>query len=255
LQTRFREVPSLDDLHDADGSAEHPATDLAARIKADLQRRYALGERPAVAEYLERFPSLLKAKDQVVSLVYEEYCLREERGEALDPDQFCDRYEPWRDSLESQLRYHRILSQVVGATPIEPRFPEPGEYFQEFRLGSILGRGGAARVYLARDQKLGDRRVALKISPDRGEEPSIQGRLDHAHIVPVLSVARQPETGLRGLCMPYRPGRPLDEVIRRVDPASKKPKTAGILGSDPDRGGRRSARAVRLEELPDRRHL
>ena len=108
------------------------------------------------------------------------------------------------------------------------RLPSAGERFRSFRLHSVLGQGGTARVFLAHDELLGDRVVALKVSTDRGKEPAIQGRLDHAHIVPVLSVTDDPETGLRGLCMPYRAGLPLDEVIRRVDPASR-PTSAEIL--------------------------
>ena len=54
------------------------------------------------------------------------------------------------------------------------------------------------------------------------------GRLDHEHIVPVHSVVFQPETRLRGLIMPYRPGLPLDEVIRRVNPTSR-PRSARVL--------------------------
>src|SRR5438445_403748 len=81
------------------------------------------------------------------------------------------------------------------------------------------GRGGAAGVYRARDESLGNREVVLKVSADRGSEPSILGRLEHPRIIAVLSVATQPETKLRGLCMPHRPGRPLDEVIRRLGPA------------------------------------
>ncbi|MDB5351316.1 MAG: prkC 4 [Planctomycetota bacterium] len=201
---------------------------LAALIKADLRRRFELGDRPDVAAYLERFAPLRAARERVVSLVYEEYCLREERGEQLDPDVFCARYDPWRDSLLSQLRYHRMLSQAVGVTPSTSRLPNVGERFQSFRLGSVLGQGGTARVFLARDESLGDREVALKVSTDRGKEPAIQGRLDHAHIVPVLSVTDDAETGLRGLCMPYRPGLTLDKVIREVDPASR-PRSAMVL--------------------------
>ena len=54
------------------------------------------------------------------------------------------------------------------------------------------------------------------------------GRLDHDHIVPVHNVVIQPETRLRGLIMPYRPGLALDEVIRRVNPASR-PQSAAVL--------------------------
>jgi serine/threonine protein kinase len=220
-------VPSLE-RHWFDHGRDDSLTGLAALVKADLRCRYVRGECPAVADYLERFPGLRAVHDRVVSLVYEEFCLREEHGEPLDPERFCDRYEPWRDSLESQLRYHRLLSQVVAPPTAPPRFPEPGEEFQGFELRSVLGRGGVARVYLAYEKNIGHREVALKVSPDKGEEPSIQGRLDHAHIVPVLSVTSDPETGLRGLCMPYRSGSSLDEVIRWVEPGGR-PRRAKVL--------------------------
>ncbi len=201
---------------------------LAALIKAKIRCRFQAGEEPNVAEYLERFSLLGTVSDRVVSLVYEEYCLREERGEQLDPEEFCTRYDPWRDSLLSQLRYHRMLSQAAGVEPSTSRLPAAGERFRSFRLRSVLGQGGTARVFLANDESLGDRVVALKVSTDRGKEPAIQGRLDHAHIVPVLSVTDDPETGLRGLCMPYRPGLALDKVIQKVDPASR-PRKAAVL--------------------------
>ena len=199
---------------------------LVSLIKTDLRYRYESGDAPAVAEYLERFPDLRAEGDRVLSLIYEEFCLREERGERLDPEQFCDRYPMWRDSLASQLRYHQMLSRVVGTPP--PRFPEPGERFEQFEIVSALGQGGAGRVFLARDESLGGRKVALKISADRGQEPMILGRLDHPHIVAVHKVVDDSEMRLRGLCMPYRPGLPLDEVIRQVAPSSR-PRTARAL--------------------------
>jgi serine/threonine protein kinase len=219
--------PNLDDYRGARGAGDPPSV-LAALVKADLQHRFERGERPAVAGYLARFPELRGRADRVISLIYEEFCLREERGERPDTDEFCDRYADWKDSLASQLRYHRVLSRVVGAPAAVPRFPEPGEHFEEFLIRVELGRGGAGRVYLARDESLGGRDVALKVSPDRGSEPSILGRLGHPNIVPVHSVAFQPESRLQGLCMPYRPGLPLDEVIRRADPASR-PRSARAL--------------------------
>ncbi|RUL88875.1 serine/threonine-protein kinase [Tautonia sociabilis] len=202
---------------------------LAGLVKSDLRRRFAEGQRPAIADYLEALPDLGADSERMLSLIYEEFCLREEAGEAPDPDSFCERYAPWRDSLASQLNYHRMLSQAVGVPPgTPPRYPEPGEHFLRFRLRSVLGQGGAARVFLADDEELGGRLSALKISSDRGEEPSIMGRLQHPHIMPVFNVVRDEETGLRGLCMPYRPGRPLDQVIRRMEkipPARRSART------------------------------
>ncbi len=202
---------------------------LSALIKIDLRFRLSRGETVSAATYLERFPELADLSDRVVSLIYEEFCLREEEGEEPDPDSFCDRYDRWKDSLESQLRYHKMLSRACATREFAPRFPEPGEWFQSFRLRSILGQGGAARVFLANDEELGDREVALKVSADRGKEPSILGRLDHEHIIPVLSVTREQERGLRGLCMPYRPGAPVDAIIRRLHERERPIRAIAII--------------------------
>lgn len=221
--------------HDPDGSAMV----LAALIKTDLHCRRVRGLSIAVADYLDRFPQLQSFDDCVVSLVYEEYCLREENGEDLDPEEFCGRYEPWRDSLLSQLRYHRMLSEAIGSTggPVPhrstirkpPKLPRIGDRFEGFRLDSLLGEGGAARVFLARDEELGERRVALKVSADRGREPSIMGKLNHPRIVPILSVKHAPDAGLRALCMPWQPGLSFDKIIERIKPAETRPRRARVL--------------------------
>ena len=112
--------------------------------------------------------------------------------------------------------------------PPGPEYPEPGSQFEEFQLVSMIGRGGSSRVYLAHDLSLGGKRVVLKISPDRGQEPKTQGALDHPHIVPVHSVSFHPDGILRGLSMPYRPGLPLDEIVKRVRP-QRRPRAAKVL--------------------------
>jgi serine/threonine protein kinase len=197
---------------------------LAELVKADLRCRFERGQAPTAAEYLERFPELRAADSRVLSLVYEEYCLNEERGTAPDVDTFCNRYPDWKSSLASQLQYHHLLSEAAGRRPSLPAFPEAGQDFEEFRLQSLLGTGGMSRVFVARDLSLGGKKVVLKVTVDRGQEPKVQGPLDHPHIVPVNSVVYQAEGPLCGLSMPYRPGLPLDEVIARVNPATRPRK-------------------------------
>ncbi len=189
---------------------------LSALIKVDLIRRFERHERPRAADYLGRFPELARECERAISIIYEEFCLLEENGEAPSSVEFCERYEPWRDSLASQLVHHRELSRIAGVVTPKVRFPVPGERFASFRLRSILGKGGAAQVYLAIDEELGDRRVALKISASMGREPSILANLDHRGIVPILTVAESAETGLRGICMPYRPGETLEGLVRKL---------------------------------------
>lgn len=208
---------------------EDELTCLGGLIKADLRRRFERGESPEVASYLDEFPRLAEADSRVISLIYEEYCLREERGDQLNIESFCDRYPDWRDSLASQLRYHRLLSQAAGLPPPPPRFPEAGENFEEFILRAQIGKGGYSRVFLADDRSLGGKRVVLKVSLDRGREAEAQGALDHPHIVPVNSVVYQCDGDLRGLSMPHRPGLPLDEVIRLVRQDGAAPRSARAL--------------------------
>ncbi len=202
---------------------------LSGLIKADLRTRIERGETPEVAGYLEAFPQLRYAESRMVSLIYEEYCLREERGDELDPDSFCDRYPDWKDSVTSQLRYHRFISEAAGFSMPKIEFPEPGDDFEEFRLGPQIGKGGYSRVFVANDLSLGGKRVVLKVSVDRGKEAEVQGALDHPHIVPVNAVVYPPEPGLRGLSMPFRMGSPLDEVIRRIRHGGEQPQSALVF--------------------------
>ncbi len=83
------EKPSLDHFWDGLKSSRSLST-LVALVKVNLGHRFALGERPRAAEYLERFPQLVESSDRVVSLVYEEFCLLQESGENPDSQDFCD---------------------------------------------------------------------------------------------------------------------------------------------------------------------
>ncbi len=216
---------------------------LTELIKTDLRCRFARSQTPTVAEYLERFPELRETNSRVLSLIYEEFCLLEERGAGIDVESFCNHYPQWKTSLVSQLQYHHLFSQAAGARPAAPAFPEPGEKFEEFDLIALLGKGGTSRVFLARDLSLGGKQVVLKVSLDKGPEPQVQGPLDHPHIVPVNSVVFG-DRQLRGLSMPYRPGLPLDEVIKRVNPAQRPRRAIALwkaLDAGPDGDRRREA--------------
>ena len=201
---------------------------LTALIKIELSARFRRGERPRAAEFLDRFPELVESSDRVISIVYEEFCLLEDAEGHPDSQEFCNFYGPWGDSLRSQLGYHRGLSQVAGSPMPKIDFPNPGDRFATFQLQSILGQGGAARVFLAIDDGLRGRKVALKISASFGPEPSILARLDHRNIVPILTVTESPESGLRGFSMPYRPGLTLEELIRHVGRGTPPRKAAAI---------------------------
>src|SRR6516164_1639017 len=65
---------------------------LAELVKADLRHRFDCGQSPEAASYLERFPQLCQTDSRVLSLIYEEFCLKEEGGQAPAVEDFCKRY-------------------------------------------------------------------------------------------------------------------------------------------------------------------
>ena len=61
-----------------------------AILRTDLSLRWDAGDRVGPRWYLDRFPDL--GDDTLVALVYEEFCLREEDGEAPETAEFLARY-------------------------------------------------------------------------------------------------------------------------------------------------------------------
>lgn len=91
-----------------------------------------------------------------------------------------------------------------------------------YQLARVLGGGGMAEVYLARDRKL-DRDVALKVLPYRyacdpesverfRREAGAAARLNHPHIVQIYDWGEA--AGTYYISMEYVPGRSLKEVIQ-----------------------------------------
>src|SRR4051812_10181312 len=115
LEEEWRRGEPQLEQHWAKHDPDRTTSVLAALVKADLRCHFARGRRPTINDYLDRFPILRDEDDRVLSLIYEEFCLREEQGERPEAESFCRRYEPWRDSLASQLKYHQLLSRVVGS--------------------------------------------------------------------------------------------------------------------------------------------
>ena len=74
--------PDLESLRERLSRLGGDLSELAERVKADLRRRFAEGDHPPVAEYLDACPGLRDDPERVLSLIYEEFCLREEAGEA-----------------------------------------------------------------------------------------------------------------------------------------------------------------------------
>jgi serine/threonine protein kinase len=209
-----------------------------AGLASDIKSRWFHGEPPDAAGALERHPELKDDKSAVVELALEEYCLRRQRGEALDPEEFSSRFPGFQSSLLTVLLSDGMLAlsgSVLADEPLSapPEYwPAPGEKFAAGRLTLLreLGRGTFARVYLAVEGPTGDRPVAVKLTREGGGEAKALGRLRHDHIVPVLWAGRDEATDLQTTCMPWLGGATLLDVLDRAYPrAEQRPPREGAV--------------------------
>src|SRR4051794_17647025 len=76
-------------------------------------------------------------------------------------------------------------SVTPEAPPATHGMPAVGESYLGFRLVQELGRGAFARVFLAEQEVLAGRQVALKVTLRPTREPERLARLQHPNIVPV----------------------------------------------------------------------
>jgi serine/threonine protein kinase len=156
-------------------------------------------------------------KSIVIDRAYDEYCRLRKQGETPDPDVFCRAF-PFQSSLRRLLEADRFFQENPQLLERErsTRWPETGEYFLGFILHRELGRGSFARVFLASEPALGNRRVAVKFAEHGAAEAETLGRLEHANIVSVHSVRKDPVSGLTAVCMPYLGAANLCHLLDRV---------------------------------------
>jgi serine/threonine protein kinase len=208
-----------------------PAGGSGSGLLSQVKDCWARGEPADARAVLARYPELGAEKSAVLDLAYEEYCRHLEVGQRPDPDEFCQRFPAFRTSLRRLLAAHHCIegNTTGGAEEPPARWPEPGDTFLGFALTQELGRGGFARVFLAAEPALGDRLVAVKISPHGAAEAQTQGPLKHANVVPVYSVQQEELTGLTAVCMPYLGSATLCDVLDRAFARPGLPADARLI--------------------------
>jgi serine/threonine protein kinase/Flp pilus assembly protein TadD len=189
------------------GPAGSPVTQEVDQMVAAWRR----GERLLVEQILARRPEL--GDDDAIRLIYEEFCLRQESGEPVDPDEIARRFPKWRDELAALLDCQRLMESA----PARVVYPHVGELVAGFRLLAELGRGAAGRVFLAAQPSLGDRPVVVKVTPRGREEHLSLARLQHMNIVPLYSEHAIRDRNLQLLCMPFLGGVTLAQVLEALE--------------------------------------
>ena len=234
-----------------DDPGRRPAA-LLALLRADLTLRREAGERACVEWYLRRFPEL--PSEALVALAYEEYCVRDEAGEAPDLEEYDTRFPAIAAELRELIDIHefvdssRDLLEGEGPRKEDVLFPSTGETIGGFRLVEELGRGGMARVFLALERHLANRRVALKVTRAGSPEPQTLALLQHTHIVPVFSYHVDAVTGLHLLCMPYFGRVTLADLL--AAPRARSARTGAAILRSPHLT---SSRRFRRGEAAERR--
>jgi PAS domain S-box-containing protein len=235
LARRWREASRPDlDAFLAGADPLEPAA-LAAVLRVDRHERWRAGQYVPVETYLSRYPAVRADADGAVDLVYGEFLLREQRGEAPRVDEYVWRFPEYAAVLGPQIELHRALATAEagaddatqsggacgepGAGPREgPAWPQvPG-----YAILGEVGRGGMGVVYQARQMALG-RDVALKeLLPERAghaalgarflQEARITGQLEHPGVVPVYELVRARDGRQPFYTMRFVKGRTLSEA-------------------------------------------
>jgi serine/threonine protein kinase/tetratricopeptide (TPR) repeat protein len=195
------------------------------------------GEAPRAEVFLERIDP--KDTDTAVELIYRELCLLEGAGENPDPSDYLARFPQYRDALERLFRLHcecsaSLLGGWIDAASAHAALPGAGDSIGPFLLRRELGRGGFARVFLAEQANLEDRLVVVKVTTRPTREPWLLARLQHAHIVEILSQAAVDDGAFQLICMPFLGGATLASVLGAGRLRPKPPVSGRDLLADLD---------------------
>ena len=79
------------------------------QLRSEQRAQWSRGECVLVESYLQSYDQLLADKEVLLDFVYSEFCLREELGQAVTPDEYLRRFPQLSESLSTLFDVHRAL--------------------------------------------------------------------------------------------------------------------------------------------------
>lgn len=202
---------------------------LIELIKVDLEYRWKSQQwHQTLERYLEQFPDLAQAGHVPSDLIYEEYHIRRQAGDDVQPAHYMSRFPDQARELEQLLGMEAPHVTTVLVSGQASEGFEVGQNVDDFDLLVRLGKGAFGTVFLARQISM-QRLVALKVTADRGTEPQTLAQLDHPHIVRVFDVRTLAARRIRLLYMQYLPGGTLQQVVEQVRKTPADLRTGKLL--------------------------
>ena len=223
-------------------SAAAPLHPIAPSFESLLADFTALWER-GKAVHVEDFLVGLDPPDpeQLVELIYREYCLADAAGLAPTPAAFLARFPAQQEGLgqlfgvDDALRSSQLRLWCGPGESERLLQPEAGDEIGPYLLVRELGRGGFARVFLAEQADLDDRLVVVKVSTQITTEPRLLARARHPNIVEVLWHGLVDDGSLQVLCLPFLGGTTLASVLTERRRLKTRPTSGRDLLDDLDR--------------------
>jgi eukaryotic-like serine/threonine-protein kinase len=236
---------------DRPGGTSQPRADFerVRSVKRDLLRELSeshLQGKPVPPEdLLRRWPTDPALDRDVASLLFDDYCRREQSGETPSLADYQRRFPGQSDSLIRHFRHHGVMRSLrfSGSEPAALSMPAVGDEVFGFRLRHELGTGAFASVFLAEQVELAGRPVVVKVSAVEGREPQTLAQLQHTHIVPIYSQHENAAAGLRAVCMPFFGGASLSRVLGAIWVETTQPTSGAQLV--------RALRSVQAPSLAD----
>ncbi len=199
----------------------------------EMRALHACGQPADAWAVLACHPEVMPDKMLLTDLATEEFVLRSEAGEKLDYVAFAARFPAIDSSLRQLLVLHTLLAEGVSPLLLSTQalpWPEVGDTVMGFDLLHELGHGSFARVFLAAQPTVGDRRVVVKLSClNAAAEADALGSLSHPNVVPILSLHTDAQAGWTAVCMTYHGTATLADVFDRLSAQGGRPRHARAI--------------------------